>query len=117
MHSYSTAPPYLDRLTEGIQKAVTQLVANVGVVDPAEPRYLLAQLDKLVRAGIAPGGIVKPRRDSERAFLHPLPQHRFHILDLVGSGRLGIPADGVYAQRGVADYVGHVHCRFPVEGQ
>ena len=49
------APPDLDRLAKRIEEAVAERVADVGVIDPAEPRGLVGELGELGRGRVGTG--------------------------------------------------------------
>ena len=99
------APPDLDRLPERVEEAVTERVADVGVVEAAVPRGFSTEVRQLVCRGVAAGRVVEPGADAEGPFRHALAEHRAHRLGRSFRGRLVFPADRADPQRRVADQV------------
>ena len=105
--------PDLERLAEGVEEAIAQAVADVRVVDPAEPARLLGEPHELVGVRVAAGRVVEPGRHAPGPFLHRRPEERALVRKL-GRPRGTIPpAHGADPERRVPDEVHDVD-RHPV---
>jgi hypothetical protein len=99
----------VEGLLERIQKAVTQAVAHVRMIDTAQAHRLAAQLDQFGGVGIAAGRVVQAGGEPESALLHAFAQHRSHVGHF-GSARTPVlPAHAADTHRRVTEDIGYVH--------
>ena len=112
------APPAdLDRLAKGVQVAVAQRVAHVGVVEASVPAGFARELRQLPGGGIAAGRIVEARAQAERALLHPLAQQRPLAIHRPLVDRHIVPSDCRDPERRVADHERDVDADLPIEAR
>ena len=68
-------PADVDRLADRVEVAVAQRIADVGVVEAAVPAGLLGERRQLGGRGVAPGRVVEPGAEPERAVGHRVAEH------------------------------------------
>ena len=74
-------PADVDRLADRVEIAVAQRIADVGVVEAAVPAGLLGERRQLGGRGVAPGRVVEPGAEPERAVGHRVAEHRAHPVE------------------------------------
>ncbi len=97
------SPADVDRLAERVEVAVAERVADMAVIEAARPAGLGGQRGELLGRGVAAGRVVEAAREADGPFRHRIAQQPAHPVDRPLVGGHVVPAEGVDAERRVAD--------------